>query len=353
MTDLMIYGATGFTGTLVADHAAGAAGGSGPPPTLAGRNEAKVRALAERLGLPWTAFDLADRSALPARLRDVKTVLNLAGPFSETAAPLAGACLASGTHYVDITGEIAVFEHLAGLDAEARAAGVVLLPGAGFDVVPSDCLAAHLKRRQPDLRRLRLSLSGLTRASRGTARTAVEALGKGTLVRRGGRIVDLASPPRGQADFGKGPVDTIGVSWGDVATAWHSTGARDIDVLFEASLPLRVAARVPQGLRPALRSRPVQHTLKRLVDRLTRDPSAEGRDAGHAVLLGEGWDGAGARVASLMRTPDPYALTARTALAIARRVAAGGVGAGFHTPSTAFGPDLALDFDGVERTDLA
>ncbi|RDC67760.1 saccharopine dehydrogenase [Rhodovulum sp. 12E13] len=349
MPDLMIYGATGFTGALVADRAREDGGAT---PLLAGRDADRVADLAARREMPGAAFGLDDPTGLRRQLEDVRVVLNCAGPFSRTAAPLVAACLDTGTHYVDITGEIAVFEHLAAQDAAARRAGLVLLPGAGFDVVPSDCLAAHLKRRQPRTRRLRLSISGLTRPSRGTARTALEALGRGTPVRRGGEIVELATPPRGRADFGAGPVETIGISWGDVATAWHSTGAPEIDVLFEASAPLRLVSRVPAPLRPALRSAPVRGLLTRLVDRTVHGPSATLRRSGHARLLGEGWDAAGTRVAALMETPEPYALTACTALAIARRVAAGAAPAGYHTPATAFGPDLALDVAGVRRTDL-
>ncbi len=349
MKDLLIYGATGYTGTLVAERAVAT---PRQPLKLAGRNEGKVRALATRLGTSWTAFDLEDSAAVRRAVEGVAVVLNLAGPFSGTADPLVAACLACGTNYVDITGEIAVFERIAARDAEARKAGIVLLPGAGFDVVPSDCLAAHLKRRQPGLHRLRLSIAGLTQASRGTARTAVEALGRGTMVRRGGRIVELEKAPLGRADFGAGPVQTVGVSWGDVATAWHSTGAQEIDVHFEASLPLRVMARMPPKLRPLFASPPAQAFLKRLVGRMTSGPSAERRGSARSIILGEAWDTEGARVASLMKTPDPYALTAQTALAIAQRVAAGEAAPGYHTPSSAFGPDLALEFEGVTREDI-
>ncbi len=350
MTDLMIYGATGYTGTLVAEQAAAMASDASPP-TLAGRDAARTEALATRLDMPWTAFDLADAATLRRHLEGVAVVLNCAGPFSWTADPLVAACLTTGTHYVDITGEIAVFERIAARDAAARQAGTVLLPGAGFDVVPSDCLAAHLKRRQPGMQRLRLSIAGLSQASRGTARTALEALGQGPMARRGGRVAELETPLRGRTDFGEGPVGTVSVSWGDVATAWHSTGTPDIDVLFEASPPLRAVSRVPRPLRSALRLPPVQRLLSRLVDRMEHGPSAEYRLRSRCRLLAEGWDADGARVASLMETPEPYALTARTAVAIARRVAAGDVRPGYHTPATAFGPDLALEFDGVRRWD--
>ncbi len=351
MTGLMIYGVTGYTGTLVAEHAAATISGGSSPLTLAGRDAAGTKALATSLNVPWTAFDLADVATLRRHLEGVTVVLNCAGPFSRTADPLVAACLETGTHYVDITGEIAVFERIAARDAAAREAGTVLLPGAGFDVVPSDCLAAHLKRRQPGMQRLRLSIAGLARASRGTARTAIEALGQGPMARRGGRIVELEAPLRGRTDFGHGAVDTVSVSWGDVATAWHSTGVPEIDVLFEASPPLRVVSRVPRLLRSALGSPPVQRLLSRLVDRMGPGPSEEHRRRGRCRLLAEGWDAEDRYMASLMETPEPYALTTRTALAIAQRVAAGEVSPGYHTPATAFGPDMVLEFDGVRRWD--
>src|SRR6187402_1304471 len=99
------------------------------------------------------------------------------------------ACLAERVPYLDITGEIAVFEAAAARDAEAKAAGVVLLPGAGFDVVPSDCLAAHLKRRLPSATSLALAFQVLGGVSRGTATTAVENLARGGMVRRAGKLV--------------------------------------------------------------------------------------------------------------------------------------------------------------------
>jgi len=142
----LIYGATGYTGKLAAQTARS----QGLKPILAGRDETKTRAVAAMHGVEWRAFDLADTARLDAALNEVDAVLHIAGPFSATSKPMADACLRSGRHYLDITGEIAVFEALAGRDAEAKAKGVMLLPGVGFDVVPSDCLAAHVKRRLPD-----------------------------------------------------------------------------------------------------------------------------------------------------------------------------------------------------------
>ena len=155
-------------------------------------------------------------------------------------------------HYSDITGEIDVFEALAARDEQAKTAGVMLLPGAGFDVVPSDCLAAHVAARMPDATRLRLSIGGLTVVSQGTAKTMVEGIARGTRFRRGGRIVEDKDTPRATADFGAGPRRTVGVSWGDVSTAWRSTRIPDIEVFFEASRDLDRVARMPGLLKRIL-----------------------------------------------------------------------------------------------------
>ena len=167
---LMIYGATGYTGRLMTQAVTAA----GLHPVLAGRNEAKLAAMAEPLGLAHRAVSLHERERLEASLHDVRVVLNAAGPFSLTASPMVDTCLRTATHYLDISGEIAVFEALARRDAQARKRGIMIMPGVGFDVVPSDCLAAHVARRLPGAKRLALGLSGLVFASRGSAKTIVE-----------------------------------------------------------------------------------------------------------------------------------------------------------------------------------
>src|SRR5690606_39207990 len=195
---VLIYGANGYTGRLAAQHAVE----RGLRPVLAGRSTAEVRALADELGFEWRAFPLDNPAAVREALDGITAVLHAAGPFSATSKPMADACIATGTHYIDITGEIPVFEALVARDAEARDAGTVLLPGAGFDVAPSDCLAAHVKQRLPSATRLRLGIQPGRSVSRGTARTMIEGAARGTAVRRNGRIVELAEMPTASIDFG-------------------------------------------------------------------------------------------------------------------------------------------------------
>jgi len=345
----LIYGATGYTGKLAAGHARE----RGLSPVLAGRDEGRLAKVAELLGLERRVFGLDDPDRVREGIRGVAAVLHVAGPFSATSRPMADACIAAGIHYVDVTGEIEVFEALAARHDEAGSAGVMLLPGAGFDVVPSDCLAAHVAARLPGARRLRISIGGDLGVSRGTAKTMVEGAAHGTRVRRGGRIVELVRPPRASADFGAGPRETIGVGWGDVATAWRTTGIPDIEVHFEATPRLARAAAMPRLVRRLLAVGAVRRFVQRRIDRrLPPGPTPERRARSRVVLVAEAWDDRGARVASRLETPEAYTLTAATAIEIVRRAASGAVRPGFRTPASACGADFVLSFPGTSREDL-
>jgi short subunit dehydrogenase-like uncharacterized protein len=345
----LIYGATGYTGKLTALTAKL----QGLHPVLAGRDEAKTRAVAALHGFEWRAFHLGETAKLDAALNEVDAVLHLAGPFSATSQPMADACLRTGRHYLDITGEIDVFEALAARSTQAKARGVMLLPGAGFDVVPSDCLAAHVKRRLPDATRLFLAIGGLDKMSRGTAKTSVEALSRGTRARRGGQIVRLPDTPRTSADFGDGPAPTVGLSWGDVATAWHSTQIPDIDVHFQSSRQIEQMTRLGPLARSMLSTRLGQYLAKAAVNRQPEGPNDAERASGRAVLVAEASNAKGVTVRSRLRTSEGYTLTVMTALEIARRVLAGDLEPGFQTPSLAYGADFILQFPGVTREDLS
>jgi len=339
MSGLLIYGAYGYTGQLVVDEALA----QGLRPRLAGRDPHKLEAEAKRSGLEAQAFDLADSAALRQALTGQRLVLHCAGPFTHTWRPMADACLELGVHYLDITGEIEVFEALAARDAEARAAGVMLLPGVGFDVVPTDCLAAHLKARLPGATGLKLAFMGGGGFSRGTRRTMLEGLGSGGLVRRDGRIETVpAAWKTRQVDFGAGGVRTVAtIPWGDVATAFYSTGIPDIETY--AALPRAQIRflRLSRYLGWLLQSGPVQARLRRRMDAGRAGPDAAIRARTTSYIWGEVRDAAGRCVESRMRCANGYAFTARSAVAAARRVLAGEVQPGFRTPSLAFGAGFA------------
>jgi short subunit dehydrogenase-like uncharacterized protein len=345
----LLYGSNGYTGRLIAHRAME----RDVPLILAGRNREEVQAQASELKLPHRIVSLDNPKALDAALADVPVVLHSAGPFSRTSRPMAGACLRTGTHYLDITGEIEVFEALAARDAEARAAGVMLLPGVGFDVVPSDCLAAHLKQRLPSATRLALAFHGVGGMSRGTATTMVENIDRGGVIRRDGRLkpVPTAWKTR-QVDFGRGPVTVTTIRWGDIATAYRSTGIPNIEVYTRVPAAARRMMRVTRHLGWLLGSPPAQAVLRRVVRSGAPGPDAQARAKGLTLLWGEVEDEQGQRSVSRMRGPEGYTFTALAAVAAVEKVLAGHAPAGFQTPSLAYGADFVLEIEGVSREDV-
>jgi short subunit dehydrogenase-like uncharacterized protein len=344
----LIYGANGYTGALVARTAAA----RGQRPILAGRSAAAVEAIARELGLQQRVFGLDAPRVVDEALEGATVVLHCAGPFSRTARPMADACLRSKVHYLDITGEAAVFESLAARDREAKAAGVMLLPGAGFDVVPSDSLAAHLKRRLPSATHLALGFQPGGRVSRGTATTMIENLHRGGLVRRDGVLTPVPAAWKTRViDFGRGPRTAITIPWGDVATAYHSTGIPNVEVYMAAPAALRLAVRASRYVAPLLASKPVQRFLKARIRAGAPGPTDAERARGKSYLWGEATDGAGRRAVSRLRTPEGYTLTVLAALAIVDKVLGGAAPPGFQTPSRAYGPDFVLGIEGVSRED--
>lgn len=348
MDTYLIYGANGYTGALTAREAVA----RGHRPVLAGRGADAVAALARALNLEYRVFSLDRSPAIDEGLRGVRAVLHCAGPFAHTSAPMVDACLRTRTHYLDITGEVQVFEACAARDAEARAAGVLLLPGVGFDVVPSDCLAAHLKRRLPSATALALGFQSFGRLSRGTATTMAENIHRGGLIRRGGVLTPVPAAWKTRIiDFGAGPTTAMTIPWGDVSTAYHSTGIPAIEVYIAAPFGQRLAARLSRRLGWLLGSSWVQGRLKRKIQSSPPGPTDEQRARGRCYLWGEASDAAGQKVVSRLRTPEGYTLTAHAALAVVERVLAGQVPAGFQTPSRLFGPDFVLELEGVTRED--
>jgi short subunit dehydrogenase-like uncharacterized protein len=345
----LIYGATGFTGDLIAREAAR----QGKPAILGGRREAPLRALGEELSLPVRVASLDDAPALARALEGVTLVLHCAGPFARTSRPMADACLARGVHYLDITGEIEVFEALAARSVEAQGKGVMLLPGVGFDVVPSDCLAAHLHRRLPSATHLALGLLSTGGVSHGTATTVVQNLGRGGVVRRGGKLHPVPTAWRKRAiDYGRGPVSSVTIPWGDVATAFHSTGIPDIEVYLAAPGTRGRVLRMARWAEPLMRTGFVKGYLQRWIDRAPAGPDAAQRAKARSIVWGEVTDPQGGRAVSRLTTPDGYDLTVTASLACVDAVMSGLARPGFQTPSLAFGPDLPLTLPGVTREDL-
>jgi short subunit dehydrogenase-like uncharacterized protein len=342
-SDWMIYGANGYTGELVAEEAVG----RGMRPVLAGRREEALRPLAEKLGCEHRVFELSSGDEVARHLDGVRAMLLCAGPFSRTSKPALDGCLAARVHYLDITGEIAVFEACQARRHEAAAAGCVVLPGVGFDVVPTDCLAASLALLLPDASELALAFHAGSTSSRGTARTMLEGVPQGGAIRKGGVITKV---PLGwktaTIPFHDKSRLAVTIPWGDVSTAFYSTGIPDIEV-YVAQPPSNI--RAMKMMRPfgkLLGLSPVQRLIARRIDARAPGPDATARAKGRSELWGRARNPSGGEVEGTLTTPEGYRLTVLTALASVQRLLAGGVTPGAHTPSTAFGADFITSIEG-------
>ena len=346
---LLIYGATGFTGRLVAERARTL----GIDVVVGGRDAARLRALAGPLGLPWRAASLADAAALDAALADIHAVLHVAGPYADTARPMLAACLRNGVHYLDLGGELPACLDIERADGAARGLGLMLMPGAGFVVAASDCLAVHLARRMPGARRLRIALSRADLFSRGTLRAMFGLVREGVSIRRDGRLTGVPVGRLERAfDFGAGPRLCTALSWADVLTAWRTTGIPDITVYAEADARARLLYQTGALLSLPLRAPAMQRVVARQARFWPAGPTAAKRGAARRVIVAEVEDAWQQRLGARLHTPDGYDLTPPIALAIARRVLAGDLRPGFQTPAGLYGPELVLALDGVVLEDM-
>lgn len=341
----LLYGANGYTGKITARLAAA----RGFRPLLAGRNAAAISTLAHEFELEYRIFDLKDSAVLASHLHGVAAVLHMAGPFSATSKPMLEACLQAHVHYLDITGEIEVFEAAFGREAEAKQAGIVVMPGVGFDVVPTDCLAAMLKERLPDATHLELAFVGTGRSSKGTTKTAIEALPKGGRVRLSGKITHV---PFGwktrEIRFPSANRTGVSIPWGDVSTAFHTTGIPNICVY--TVLPMAVVNRIGllNRFAPILGLKPAQSILKKVALSRVRELSETERQQAFTEVWGEVRNAQGKTVTGSLTTPEGYTLTAESSLAAMQRILRGDILPGVWTPAKAFGASFVTTLPGVK-----
>jgi short subunit dehydrogenase-like uncharacterized protein len=319
---------------------------------LAGRNKDALVALGNRLGLPTRVVGLDDAKQLSEALRDIGCVVHMAGPFAATSDPMLTACIDTQTSYIDITGEIEVFEAMWLRAEEIRQAGITAVPGAGFDVVPTDCLAAYVANKLEQPVSLVIALRGLESASQGTLRTAIRQLSKPVLCRRAGAIVGIEDQSPRWIDFGYGNEPCVPVSWGDVATAFHSTGVGNITVYFRRTKLLRSADSLGRLLGPVLRSRIGQRGLAAIIRSLPEGPSQAERTGHRSMIWVEATDCSGKSSKASLSAPDAYDFTANSVLEIASRISSLPAPLGLVTPTQAFGADFVLSLPGCVRTDI-
>ncbi|WP_070155242.1 saccharopine dehydrogenase family protein [Sphingobium phenoxybenzoativorans] len=329
MNIFMIYGAAGYTASMVVEHAAAA----GLDLVLAGREKdrTKLEALANRLGAAVKLFSLDENDVVQASLAGISVLLNAAGPFANTAEPLMSAAIRAGVHYLDFSAELDTYREALALDTPARAAGVMLLPGSGGSVAMLGSLAAHAAARVSGARKIRIALDVAGTMSRGSAISASQNIAPETLHLRNGELITAESNALRDFDFGNGPLSSFPVTLPDLVTIHHATGVPDIETYVHVS-----AGAFPTG------------DAKDLPD----GPSLEEREASRYHAAVEVTAANGTVVHSVLDTVNGYTFTAMAAAEAARRVLAGEVRPGFQTPAALFGHDFAETIADTRIVDL-
>ena len=344
--NVLIYGAYGYTGKLIVELAVS----KGYRPALGGRNEEKVNSLAKQYNLESHTFNYNDQKAWDDVLKGKTILLNCAGPFSLTIKDILPACLRNSVHYLDITGEIDVFAFIKKSEQEAINNGLVLMPGTGFDVVPTDCLALYLKEQMPDATHLELAFDSKSGLSRGTALSVLNRFDQGSASRVNGKIVPEKTASASKIiHFGGKDRLCVGIAWGDVFTAFQTTKIPNIKVF--TGMPEKMLKNMRKASKWAwlITAWPVQQLLGIIVRNKIDGPSKEKRETVTTYLWGKVANANGKTIEAELQTPESYKLTAITALMCVEGVLAGKVKPGYNTPAMAFGSDFILGVEGTSR----
>ena len=342
----IIYGAYGYTGRLIVEEATR----KGLKPTVAGRSKELTRALAEEYNLEYVCFEYNDHRAWDQALSNHDLLLNCAGPFSLTIKDILPACIRNMTHYTDITGEIKVFEYISQFDADAKLENLVLMPGTGFDVVPTDCLANYLKEQMPAATHLELGFDSPSGMSRGTALSLVNRLHEKSARRVDGQLEYFTTGTYHKTiDFGGKARNMAAIVWGDVFTAYKSTGIPNITVY--TALPIKLMRLLGRAEKFSwfLSWGPIKRMLMNQVRKRVTGPNSEKRATLSSHVWGKVTDANGNELKAEMKVPESYSLTAITAIKCVERILNGEVNPGFYTPAQAFGFNFIMEVEGVTR----
>jgi short subunit dehydrogenase-like uncharacterized protein len=347
---VLIYGCYGYTGKLISELAVK----QGLKPVLAGRDAQKVAALATKLGLEHVAFDLDNEQNVAEQLKPFKVVLHCAGPFIKTVKVMAAACIKAKTHYLDITGEYQVYERIFKLNAAAVEAGIMLMPGVGFDVVPTDCMSLYLREKMPKADTLELALYAKGgKLSHGTAITIAENLGDATVIRRNGKLAKVHNGKLIREVVMQGEKkEAVAISWGDVSTAFRTTGIPNITVYNVLPRQIIDSMKMSRYIGFFLRMRFVKNIIIERIKKRPAGPNEIEREAATSIVWGEVSSKMGGINRAVLYLPEGYTLTAHTAIKIVQYVLENEPPSGSKTPAQVFGADFILQFAGVTRKDV-
>ena len=342
----LLYGANGYTGKLIAKLAAN----YNLQPILAGRTEANIKPLADQLQLPYFIIDLNNKSQLEAALSTVKLVLHAAGPYVYTAKQMIDACLQTGVHYIDINGDISVFEMLKKYDGAAKEKNIMVMPGVGFDVVPTDCIALQLKNIMPDATDLKLAFASIGGGlSHGTATTMAGKIGEGGAVRENGKIVRKPLGQKGMwVSFGKKNLFVMTIPWGDISTAYTTTGIPNIETYTGITPKVYKILKLQRAFNWLLRTEFVRNIIRKKIKAKPAGPSDEQRKNSSSLVWGEASNASGEKITACISCLDGYTLTAHSSLLISKKILEGNYKTGYQTPAGCYGENLIMEVPGTK-----
>lgn len=340
-TRFLLYGANGYTGKLIAKLAAT----YNLQPILAGRTEAYIKPLADELQLPYRIIDLDNKEQLEKALSEVKLVLHAAGPYVQTAKQMIEACLQTAVHYIDINGDITVFEMLKKFDAVAKEKNIMVMPGVGFDVVPTDCIALRLKNKMPDATHLKLAFASIGGGlSHGTATTMADKIGEGGAVRENGIIVRKPLGQKGMwVNFGEKKLFVMTIPWGDISTAYTTTGIPNIETYTGITPKVYRVLKFQWAFNWLLRTDFVRNIIRKKIKARPAGPSDEQRKKSYSLVWGEVSNASEKRIATPISCFDGYTLTAHSSLVIAKKILEGNYKPGYQTPAGCYGENLIME----------
>jgi short subunit dehydrogenase-like uncharacterized protein len=342
----LLYGANGYTGKLIAKLAST----YNLQPILAGRTETNIKPLADELQLPYRIIDLDDKEQLENALSEVKLVLHAAGPYVYTAKQMIEACLQTGVHYIDINGDISVFEMLKKYDAAAKEKNIMVMPGVGFDVVPTDCIALQLKNKMPDATHLKLAFASIGGGlSHGTATTMAGKIGEGGAARENGKIVRKPLGQKGMwVDFGEKKLFVMSIPWGDVSTAYTTTGIPNIEAYTGMAPKVYRILKFQWAFNWLLRTEFVRNIIRKKIKAKPAGPTDEQRKNSSSLVWGEAGNASGEKITACISCLDGYTLTAHSSLLISKKILEGNFKTGYQTPAGCYGENLIMEIPGTK-----
>jgi short subunit dehydrogenase-like uncharacterized protein len=349
---VMIYGANGYTGQLILEECKN----NNFEVIIAGRNIEKLKILSEKFGYEERAFSLSEN--FTDKFDDIYLVLNCAGPFSKTAKPIVDACILTGTHYLDITAEIDVFEMIKQRNVEAVDKDVLLLPGIGFDVIPTDCMAKFLSEKLDNAVSLEIGIYFDHGISKGTQYTNVERLKLGGAIRKDGEIVKTKLLGRSKVltfydiDGRKFENLTYQIPWGDISTSYTTTSIPNIEVYLNYPKKIVRLAKISHYFKWLFKFGFIENIMKKMMVRIMKPVEMDKVDEGHLNLRATARNNNGEELSISLNTINSYKFTAISSIFMIKKVLDGDFRSGYYTPAGLYGSNLITEIDPISEIKL-